>query len=633
VTALLSDDDRQLLKKLLKQLRGGKTKVLITSRSPEHWLTPQECYRLPLSGLQGEELWEYCNAVVADLGLQIDRNNQDFIALIKELDGHPLAIRAILLKLRDYSASALLKDLKKKFAGYLGDESTKRISVALEVFGDDFPEEFSPMLQMIGLHTRYVDRKCVQTMLLAAGDKADWILLEGCFQPLENSGVLQYMEQNVYRMHPALHHYLNLRYPASEVRQRAFVDFMGRFANELASKALHEQRSPFALHSVNFHYSLTLAQVLGIDVHVIALTHSLALYAQNIYDYAGASRLFENFAAESKRLSKPEWEAGAYHQQGKIAQEQRDYAAAEHWYKKALSIWGRFSIEHDIANTYHQLGMIAAERREYAAAERWYEQSLEINKKLGNEHSEAITYHQLGIIAGDQGNYVAAKRWYEQSLEIKERLGIEHDAAMTYFQLGIIAEEQRDYAAAERWYKQALSISKKYGNEHGAALTYHQLGMIAAEQGNYVVAERWYKQSLLISEKYGYEHDAALTYHQLGRVAEEQGDYTAAERWYNLSLSIKEKQGNEHGAALTYHQLGQVARLQHAYQHAAIWYLKALPIFRRYKDTDNVMIAARNYELTVLAADPATQALLRQLRKEAGLDQTITLDQLEQQLQ
>ena len=99
VTALLNDDDRSLLKKLLKQLRGGKTKVLITSRSPENWLTPQECYRLPLFGLQGEELWEYCNAVVADLGLKIDRKHQDFIALIKELDGHPLAIRAILLRL------------------------------------------------------------------------------------------------------------------------------------------------------------------------------------------------------------------------------------------------------------------------------------------------------------------------------------------------------------------------------------------------------------------------------------------------------------------------------------------------------------------------------------------------------
>ena len=97
---MLSEDDRGLLKELLAGLRGGKTKVLITSRSAEKWLSTGECFRLPLSGLQGEELWAYCNQVLRDLGLRVKRDDADFLELIKELDGHPLALRAVLLQLR-----------------------------------------------------------------------------------------------------------------------------------------------------------------------------------------------------------------------------------------------------------------------------------------------------------------------------------------------------------------------------------------------------------------------------------------------------------------------------------------------------------------------------------------------------
>ena len=64
----LSAGDRDLLARLLKGLRSGKTKMLLTSRSGEAWLPVPSCYRLPLGGLAGEDLWEYCNAVVRDLG-------------------------------------------------------------------------------------------------------------------------------------------------------------------------------------------------------------------------------------------------------------------------------------------------------------------------------------------------------------------------------------------------------------------------------------------------------------------------------------------------------------------------------------------------------------------------------------
>ena len=97
VSALLSEKERSRLAGFLRLLRGGKSKVLITSRSEESWLTVQTCYRLSLGGLIGEEQWEYCNAVVSDLGLTLDREDDAYGSIMQILEGHPLAMRAILL--------------------------------------------------------------------------------------------------------------------------------------------------------------------------------------------------------------------------------------------------------------------------------------------------------------------------------------------------------------------------------------------------------------------------------------------------------------------------------------------------------------------------------------------------------
>ncbi|MCI5150580.1 MAG: NACHT domain-containing protein, partial [Candidatus Electrothrix sp. MAN1_4] len=156
VRPMLSEDDRGLLKELLAGLRGGKTKVLITSRSAEKWLSTGECFRLPLSGLHGEELWQLCNQVLRDLGLRVKRDDEDFRALIEELDGHPLALRTVLLQLQEKKPAQLLADLRKEFALLEGDESSSRILAALAVLDQGLPEEYGPVLQLIGLHRRIV---------------------------------------------------------------------------------------------------------------------------------------------------------------------------------------------------------------------------------------------------------------------------------------------------------------------------------------------------------------------------------------------------------------------------------------------------------------------------------------------
>ncbi len=445
IRPMLSEADRTLLKELLAGLRGGKTKILITSRSAEKWLSTGECFRLPLSGLRGEELWQFCNQVLRDLGLTVKRDDEDFLALINELDGHPLALRAVLLQLREKGATQLLADLRKEFALLEGDASTNRILAALSVLDQGLPKEYGPVLQLIGLHRRFVDQKFLKHILKVSGEKNT--VIQPCFILLETAGLISALGSNIFQLHPVLQTYLERQEPAKVSLQRTFVCSMSLFANKLARKELHEQHIPFTLHQGSLHHALNLAHELDLDPRIpAALTLSLAAYSQNNRDYAGAVQFYESL------------------------------------------------VDHDTERqdgveeiTYHQLGTIASDHREFDKAEQLYKKSLEIKEKRDNEHGAAQTYHQLGMNAQKQNDFSTAEQWYKKSLAIKEKQGDEHGAATTYHQLGRIAEEQQDFAAAEQCYKKALAIFEKQGNKHDTAVTYYQIGQLAHLQDDYIV--------------------------------------------------------------------------------------------------------------------------------------------------
>ena len=593
VTPLLPEQDRQLLKSFLKKLRGGQTKILITSRSPENWLAPTECYRLPLGGLVGEERWEYCNAVVRDLGLRLDREDASFMALMQVLDGHPLAMRAVLLRLQERSAQALLEAWQSRFEGAAGDESTRRIFAAFSLLDQGLPEAYAPLLQLIGLHQRYMRIDWLEIMYQAAENPVEQSTLNGCITALEHGGLLHHWDQGVYVMHPALSGFLHQHHPASEPLQRGFVDVMHFIAIELAPRKLHEQRLPFALYGANFYRALSLAGELHMNEHIAFLTQSLALFAQHNRDFATARRLFESLAEHWTTVANQKGVASVYHQLGKIAQEQRDFDTAAKWYQKSLDIKEKLGDEHHATLTYHHLGWIAQEQRDFDTAVQWHQKTLDINEKLGDAPGVALTYHHLGMIASEQRDFDTAAKWYQKSLDINEKLGDEYHAAMNYHHLGVIASGQRDFDTAAKWYQKALEITEKLGDEYFAAFTYHNLGEIASEQRDFDTATKWYQKSLDINEKLGNEHVAAGNYQKLGWIAGAQRDFETAEAWFQKALAINEKLGDAHGAAITYQQLGWIAGAQRDFETAEAWFQRSLAIEEKLGDEHG---AARTYK-------------------------------------
>ncbi len=518
IEAKLPEADRKLLAQFLDELRGGATKVIITSRSPEDWLGPQRRYVLPLGGLDREERWEYCNAILRDLGQTINRNDQDLVELMDFLGGHPQAMRAVLPRLEKMSAGQVLAALRSNLADLkLGGDEEARLYATLNFVEQSLPQELRPLLTLVGMHEGFVAANFLEIMAKEVDAAWTRAKIDALMQALVTAGLLRDIGQATYEMHPLLTSYLRtvslpgVQPETKDSWARAFVDVTGKLADQLAPLERYQQRVPFHVHGQNFHYALAEAERLEMSAHVRALTQSLAAFAQNTRNFVAATRLYERLAAIRAAGGDSTGEAAAYHQLGRVAQEQRDFTAAEQWYRRSLAIEEKLGNEPGAAGTYHQLGILAEEQRDFSAAEQWYRKSLAIKERLGDEHGAATTYHQLGNVAHKRGDFSAAEVWYRKSLAIEERHGNEHGAATTYHQLGMVAEDQRDFSAAEQRYRKSLAIKERLGDEHSAAFTYGQLGLVSGQQGNYLECGGYFIKCMIVFLRTEDRHLAAQT--------------------------------------------------------------------------------------------------------------------------
>lgn len=590
--AALGPDDRAVLKRLLEALRGGRTKVLITSRSSADWLGETNRFKLPLGGLQGEERWQYCEAVLDDLGLAVNRDDEKLAELMETLRGHPLAMHVVLPLLAERSPSAVAEALQQNVEalGLTDDAFEGKLLATLRFVEDGLPNELRPLLHPLGLHERFVQLGVLRAMTdLIEGDwPREWI--ERFATTLTTAGLLQPRGQEVYEIHPVLTGYLRSveSRGAGKIQvdewARVFVEVMAAVADQVRLSSLPEQRAGHGILGASFVAALRQAERLEIPHALLALLQCQGILAQNTRDFALAEQCFRRVTDLSAAYGAQTVEADAYHQLGVVAHKQRDFTWAEHAYRTALAISERLSDEQGIASSYHQLGLVAQAQRDFVQAEEWYHQALQIVQRLGGEDGAATIYHQLGRVAELRGAFGQAAEWYHKSVELKERLGDEYSAAKTYHQLGVIALEQGDLGEAERSYRKSLEITERFADEYSAATTCHQLGNAGMLRGHFEKAKHWYGRALEIRERLRDDHGAAQTYHQLGIVAQAQRDFTQSEQWFRKALQAFVHLGDENSASKTDHQLGITVLQQGDFVQAEMWFRESLMITERLGD-------------------------------------------------
>lgn len=570
-------DEQKELRDFLRDLRGGKTKVLLTSRRNESWLG--NIYRrVELGGLKLTEAQELAVRVLQRAGLNAQqiKSLPQYNDLLKFLRGNPLAIQIVLPELQRTTPDALLRSLQAGEVKLSGDDPAqgreRSLSASLTYRLDALDAMLRQRLGVLALFQGFVSADVLAIMSAQDGapDAIKGLGRDEWIHDLDQAaevGLLRRLGEGYYAVHPALpwffHDLLREGFPDHlEWLEKAFTHSYaayGIYLNDSCNTNAYTAMSLLSAEEANLVRALRIGRQLELSGEVADLLCGLNQLLTTQGRWTEWQRLVTELEGEvtdandEPRIGKEGlWRVLLGHR-SEIAYFYRDFDVAQHIHLRLKDDYERSGDFHNQSVALHQLGMISLARRQFDQAEQWYRESLAIDERIGDEYGQARALHQLGRTAEERREFNEAERWYRQSLAIKERLGNEYGQATTLHQLGILAEESGQLDQAEQWYRQSLTIRERAGDERGQAGILHQLGMIAQKRRNLDEAEWYYRQSLAINERIGNEYEQASTVHQLGTIAFERRQVDEAEQWFRQSLSIGERISDEHGRASSLH--------------------------------------------------------------------------------
>ncbi len=210
------DGCRQIRDFLGLLLRGGRSTVLITSRSPESWLG--DVRRITVGGLTPREADEYAEYLLEPYPAARARRKQRVFGELKErLDGHPLSLRLILPYLDTAEPGVLLAALGGATAlpAETGGQTTRTTSLSkcIAYSYTHLTESARRLLPALSLFQTAAEIRTLAAFSQVPGvpqrffgsTAQDWL---AALRDASRVGLLTSVGSGAYRIHPALPAYL-----------------------------------------------------------------------------------------------------------------------------------------------------------------------------------------------------------------------------------------------------------------------------------------------------------------------------------------------------------------------------------------------------------------------------------------
>ncbi|BBD60135.1 NB-ARC domain-containing protein [Nostoc sp. HK-01] len=288
------------------------------------------------------------------------------------------------------------------------------------------------------------------------------------------------------------------------------------------------------------------------------------------------------------------------------------YSEAEPLYQQALELCQRLlGKEHPhVASSLNNLAGLYESTGRYSEAEPLYLQALALRQRLlGKEHPDVATsLNNLALLYRATGRYSEAEPLYQQALELFQRLlGKEHpDVATSLNNLALLYESAGRYSEAEPLFLQALELFQRLlGKEHpDVATSLNNLALLYESAGRYSEAEPLFLQALALRQRLlGKEHpDVASSLNNLAGLYESTGRYSEAEPLFLQALALRQRLlGKEHPDVAT--SLNNLAGLYESagrYSEAEPLYLQALALRQRLLGKEHPDVATSLNNLALL---------------------------------
>ena len=645
----LNATEQGKLRDFLSRLVGGKSRVLLGSRSDEGWLglvIRGNVYGL--RGLDPEARTDLAKEILARHARSRAENllkDGDFGRLLKVLAGYPLAMEVVLPNLSRQSPGEVLTALQAADVDLdTGSEDrTRSILKCVEYSHSNLSQKAQRLLLCLAPFRGFIWRggipnyaeqlrklepfqdragsKTKNRALLHKGfgkpksvapinkDTNDFSLFDEAIQEAIHWGLLEAMdeEQQLLTIQPVFPYFLKAKLneldtATCEALQAGFKNhyqgLAGSYKQLMESKEPQERQLGIFFCRLEYENLYQALQICLANQENINIFFCLDKYFELINDIQSNLKLSE-FVCQSRESYLSNIKEKKYGYQLAFVFERmatnllriQQYEQARQSYMKALEVYDLLeNIEKRQkqlwrATDFHQLGRIAQELRKYEEARNYYQQALAIKVEFGDRYSQANTYHQLGNVALELREYEKARNYYQQALAICVEFGDRYSQAGTYHQLGRVAQELREYAEAVNYYQQALAIKVEFGDRYSQGSTIQNLGAVAQNVSEYETALDYYQKALEIYIEFGDRYSQAIIGHQLGIIYQRMDQFESSLTYYKFALSIFEELGDVHDQGYVYAQLGLLSKRLNLTESAYSYFNTALKIFKELGNT------------------------------------------------
>jgi tetratricopeptide (TPR) repeat protein len=591
----LDATQQQELRKFLGLLVGGKTKVVLGSRSGEEWLKDVfKTNSYDLRGLDAAARTDLAEKILKQHVAKSERIKQiradaDFQRLMKLLAGYPLAMEVVLANLKHQSPLEILTAMQVadvNLDNADGQDKTSSILKCVEYSHSNLSESAQKLLLCLAPFSSFIDRSDLpnygeQLQKLEPFQDYDFARFDDAIQEAINWGLLSPMFEDgrLLSIQPVFPYFLQVRLnQAEEATREALRDgfknhycgLAGSYSNLLESKDAEEKQLGIIFCRLEYENLYHALQICLERQENFSIYFCIYRYFLVTNDAQGRLKIAEEVNLAIEKYP-PELIAGELGQEAMIALdylaaaylETKQYENARKSYEQKLEVveaLESFDARQkglSTAKTYHQLGRVAEELWDWDEAGANYRQALAIKVEFNDRYSQASTYHQLGIVAQELRDWDEAGANYRQALAIFVEFNDRFSQASTYHQLGRVAQELREWDEARANYREALAIKVEFNDRYSQARTYHQLGIVAQQLREWEEARANYREALAICVEFNDRYSQAGTYFQLGKVAEETGNIQEAINNYLQDLTITAEFNDEHGLGISMRNLAR----------------------------------------------------------------------------
>jgi predicted ATPase/class 3 adenylate cyclase len=212
---------------------------------------------------------------------------------------------------------------------------------------------------------------------------------------------------------------------------------------------------------------------------------------------------------------------------------------SERWVARVLSL-GDDLTPHDRAIALAMRGRLAQVQGDNSpGVVADFEDSLALFRELEDERGIARSLMSLGNVHRRRGEYDRAEELFEESLSIYRRIGDFFNEGGAMMNLAELASARGDTAQARSLFKEVADGARGRGNRLGLGFALGYLGSVAYQDGAYDEAERYLNESLSeFRALKGGEISQAWMIAGLGAVERERGEHERAREIFAQALSI-----------------------------------------------------------------------------------------------